>query len=147
MAQRMMCVSWTCVDAALFRRVFSMYCGIVVPYSAAPMCQLADALRSGHVGACLPTIWYVPVRFLPYHRGIDPSERSHRAAYCLQQRCLVRPCVVFTNSASHPSERFPGVPCKAFNKIISLHYRTGMREMAPIGEMAPGCAKKYKEEI
>jgi len=22
-----------------------------------------------------------------------------------------------------------------------------MREMAPIGEMAPGCAKKYKEEI
>ena len=22
-----------------------------------------------------------------------------------------------------------------------------MREMAPIGEMAPGCAKKYKKEI
>ena len=43
MAQRMMCVSWLCVDAALFRRVFSVYCGIVVPYSAAPMCQLADA--------------------------------------------------------------------------------------------------------
>ena len=57
-------------------------------------------------GACLPTIWYVPVHLLPYHRGIDPSERSHRAAYCLQQRCLVRPCVVFTNSASHPSERW-----------------------------------------
>jgi len=106
MAQRMMCVSWLCVDAALFRRVFSVYCGIVVPYSAAPMCQLADALRFGHVGACLPTIWYVPVHLLPYHRGIDPSERSHRAAYCLQQRCLVRPCVVFTNSASHPSERW-----------------------------------------
>ena len=58
-------------------------------------------------GACLPTIWYVPVHLLPYHRGIDPSERSHRAAYCLQQqRCLVRPCVVITNSASHPSERW-----------------------------------------
>ena len=28
-----------------------------------------------------------------------------------------------------------------------MHYRTGMREMAPIGEMAPGCAKKYKKEI
>ena len=78
--------------------------GIVVPYSALPMCQLADALRFGHVGACLPTIWYVPVHL--YHRGIDPSERSHRAAYCLQQRCLVRPCVVFTKSASHPSERW-----------------------------------------
>ena len=52
MAQRMMCVSWLCVDAALFRRVFSVYCGIVVPYSAAQMCQLADALRFGHVGAC-----------------------------------------------------------------------------------------------
>ena len=79
---------------------------IVVPYSAAPMCQLADALRFGHAGACLHTIWCVPVHLLPYHRGIDPSERSHRAAYCLQQRCLVRPCVVFTNSASHPSERW-----------------------------------------
>ena len=90
----------------LFRRVFSVYCGIVVPYSAAPMCQLADALRFGHVGACLPTIRYVPVHILPYHRGIDPSERSHQAAYCLQQRCLVRPCVAFTNSASHPSVRW-----------------------------------------
>ena len=80
--------------------------GIIGPYSAAPMCQLlAHALRFGHVGACLPTIWYVPVHLLSFHRGIDPSERSHRAAYCLQQRCLVRPCVVFTNSASHPSER------------------------------------------
>ena len=76
MAQRMMCVSWLCVDAALFNRVFSVYCGIVVPYSAAPMCQLAHALRFGHVGACLPTIWYVPVHLLPYRRGIDPSERS-----------------------------------------------------------------------
>ena len=108
MAQRMVCVSWLCVDAAFFRRVFSVYCGGVVPYSAEPMCQLADALHFGHVGACLPTIWYVPVHVLPYHhdRGIDPSERSHRAAYCLQQRCLVRPCVIFTNSASHPSERW-----------------------------------------
>ena len=106
MAQRM-CVSWLCVDDALFRRVFSVYCGIVVPYSTAPMCQSADALRFGHyVGACLPTLWYVPVHLLPYHRGIDPSERSHRAAYCLQRRCLVRLCIVFTNSASHPSERW-----------------------------------------
>ena len=31
---------------------------IVVPYSAAPMCQLADALRFGHVGACLPCLLY-----------------------------------------------------------------------------------------
>ena len=61
MAQRMMCASWLCVDAALFRRFFLVCCGTVVPYSAAPMCQLADALRFGHVGACLPTIWYVPV--------------------------------------------------------------------------------------
>ena len=66
MAQRVMCVSLLCVDAALFRRVFSVYCGIVVPYSAAPMCQLADALRFGHLGACLPTIWYVPVHLLRY---------------------------------------------------------------------------------
>ena len=108
MAQGMMCVSWLCVDAALFRRDFSVYCGIAVPYSAALMCQLVDALRLGHVGACLPTIWYVPVHLLPYHRGIDPSETSHRAAYCLQQRCLVRPCVVFTNSCllyTSPSPR------------------------------------------
>ena len=56
---------------------------VVVPCSAAPMCQLADALRfDHHVGACLPTIWYVLVHLLPYHRGIDPSERSHRATYC-----------------------------------------------------------------
>ena len=40
-----------------------------------------------------------------------------------------------------------GSGAKALNKIIYLHYRTGMREMAPIGEMAPGCAKKYKKEI
>ena len=57
------------------------------------------------------------VHLLPYHRGIDPSERSHRAAYCLQQRCL-------TNSASHPSERWhrgclakPGI--KTFNCMIA----------------------------
>ena len=37
-AQRMACMSWLCVDAALFRRVSSVYCGIAVPYSAAPMC-------------------------------------------------------------------------------------------------------------
>ena len=83
-----------------------VYCGIVVPYSAAPMCQVADALRFGHVDACVPPVWYVPVYRLPYHGGIDPSERSHLAAYCLQHRCLLRPCVVFTNSASHPSERW-----------------------------------------
>ena len=78
----------------------------------------------GHVRARLPNIWYVPVHLLPYHRGIDPSERSHRAAYCLQQRCLVRPRVVFTNSASHPSERWhrgclakPGI--KTFNCMIA----------------------------
>ena len=139
-------MSWLCVDAALFRRVFSVYGGIVVPYSAAPMCQLVDALRFGHVGACLPTIWHVPVHLLPYHRGTDPSERSHRAAYCLQQRCLVRLCVVFYQFSITPiREMAPGVPCKALNKIIQLQYGTGMREMAPIGEMAPGCAKKYKK--
>ena len=110
MAQRMMRVSWLCVDAALFRRVFSVY--QVLWYCCTAyrrtdeMCQLADALRFGHVGAFLPTICYVPVHILPYHRGIDPSERSHRDACCLQQRCLVRPCVVFTISASHPSERW-----------------------------------------
>ena len=123
---------------------------IVVPYSAAPMCQFADALRFGHVRACLPTIWYVPVHILPYHRGIDPSERSQRAAYCLQQRCLVRPCVpgsIYQFSIAPIGEMAPGVPCKALNKIIQLHYRTGMREMAPIGEMVPGCVKKYKKEI
>ena len=106
MAQRMMCVSWLCVDGALCRLVFSVYCGIDVPYSAVPMCQLADALRFGHVGAFLSTIWYVPVHLLPYRRGIDPSERSYWAAYGLQQPCLVRPCVIFTNSASHLSERW-----------------------------------------
>ena len=56
MSQRMTCVSWLCVDAACFCRVFSVYCGIVVPYTATPMRQLADALRFGHVGTCLPTI-------------------------------------------------------------------------------------------
>ena len=119
-------VSWLCVDAALFRRVFSVY--QVLWYCCTAyrrtdeMCQLADALRFGHVGAFLPTICYVPVHILPYHRGIDPSERSDRAAYCLQQRCLVRPCVVLRSiyqfSIAPIGEMAPGVPCKALNKII-----------------------------
>ena len=41
----------------------------------------------------------------------------------------------------------PGVHYKALNEIIQLNYRTGMREMAPIGEMAPGGAKKYNNGI
>ena len=74
-----------------------------------------------HVGACLPTIWYVPVHFLLYLRGIDPSERSHRAAYCLQRRCLVGLCVVFTNAASQPSERWRR-GCLAKPLIKSFNY-------------------------
>ena len=47
---------------------------------------------------CLPSAAALP--------GKAVCSIYHRAAYCLQQRCLVRPCVVFTNSASHPSERW-----------------------------------------
>ena len=97
----------------------AVYCGIVVPYSAAPMCQWADALRFSHVGACLPTIWYVPVHLLPYHRGIDPSERSHWAAYCPPQRCLVRACSIYQFSIAPIGEMAPGVPCKALNRSFN----------------------------
>ena len=54
----------------------------------------------------ITSVSFHSVHLLPYHRVIDPSERWERAAYSLQQRCLVRPCVGFTNSASHPSERW-----------------------------------------
>ena len=71
------------------------------------MCQLADALRFGHVGACLPTIWYVPVHILPCNRGkFDPSERSHRG--CLAKpwiksfNCILAPVCV----RRHPSVRW-----------------------------------------
>ena len=80
------------------------------------MCQLADALRfDHHVGACLPTIWYVLVHLLPYHRGIDPSERSQRAAYCQQQRCV---CSIYQVSIAPIGEIAQGVPYKALNNII-----------------------------
>ena len=37
---------------------------------------------------------------------VSTHRRDRTAAYCLQQRYLVRPGVVFANSASHPSERW-----------------------------------------
>ena len=91
---------------------------IVVPYSATPMCQLADALSFGHVGACLPTIWYVPVHLSPYHRRIDPSERSHRAAYCAAALPGKAVCSIYQFSIAPIGEMAPGVPCKVLNKII-----------------------------
>ena len=56
-------------------------------------------------------------------------------------------CSIYQFRIALIGEMAPGVPRNALNKIIQLHYRTGMREMAPIGEMAPGCAKKYKKGI
>ena len=85
--------------------------------------HLPQGVAASLPGACLPTTWYVPVHHLPYHRGIDPSERSHRAAYCLQQHCLVRQCVVFTNSVSHPSERWHrGCLAKPWIKSINCNF-------------------------
>ena len=93
---------------------------IVVPYSAAPMCQLADALRFGHVGACLFTyhmvctstsftvpLWYRPI--------------GEIAPGCLLSAAALpgtAVCSIYQFSIAPIGEMAPGVPCKALNKII-----------------------------
>ena len=119
MTQRIMCVSWLCRRCVISLRFLGVlwYCCTVFRRTDVPIGRCTAF--SGHVGACLPTIWYVSVHILPYHRGIDPSQRSHRAAYCLQQRCLVKAvCSIYQCSIAPIREMAPGVPCKALNKVI-----------------------------
>ena len=47
-------------------------------------------------------------------------------------------------SHHHPSE---GLHRGFLAEPYTNYFRTGLREMAPIGEMAPGCAKKIKKEV
>ena len=77
--------------------------------------------------------WYRPIG------EIAPGCLLSAAALPGKAVCSIHQCGI-----APIGEMAPGVPCKALNKLIELHHRTGMREMAP-GEMAPGCAKKYKK--
>ena len=119
MAQRMMCVSWLCVDAALFRRVLSVYCGVVVPYSAAPMCQMAGAtfwsfrcVFTYHM-SCTSTSVTVPSWYRPIGE-IAPGCLLSAAA--LPGKAV---CSIYQFSIAPMGEMAPGVPCKAWNKSFN----------------------------
>ena len=130
--------------AALFRRFFSVYCGIVVPYSAAPMFGRCTAFWScrcvfTYHMVCTSTSFTVPL----WYRPIGEIARG-----CILSTAALpgkAVCSIYQFRIALIGEMAPGVPRNALNKIIQLHYRTGIREMAPIGEMTPGCAKKKGE--